>query len=186
MFSSLRSLGISSLLIDHTNKQNGELFGSVYKFNSSRQVFEIKKSQIEGQDKLVLGLFHKKANNSRLIKPMGIELLFNEEMQSMSVIRKDVKDTPLEDQLGVRQRIGNVLSAFGKMTVSEIVDELNPKPDGSLFTENHISKELSTGKRKNIFVQLPDNKWGLSANNFQSVDYEAVKQQYNEELRGEV
>ena len=186
MFSSLRSLGISSLLIDHTNKQNGELFGSVYKFNSARQVFETKKSQIEDQDKLVLGLFHKKANNSRLIKPMGFELLFNEEMQSMSVIRKDVKDTPLEDQLGVRQRIGNVLSAFGKMTVSEIVDELNPKPDGSLFTENHISKELSTGKRKNIFVQLPDNKWGLSANNFESVDYEAVKQQYNEELRGEV
>ena len=146
MFSSLRSLGISSLCIDHTNKQNGELFGSVYKFNSARQVFETKKSQIEEQDKIVLGLFHKKANNSRLIKPMGFELVFNEEMQSMSVIRKDVKDTPLEDQLGVRQRIGNVLSAFGKMTVSEIVDELNPKPDGSLFTENHISKELSTGK----------------------------------------
>ena len=72
------------------------------------------------------------------------------------------------------------------MTVSEIVDELNPKPDGSLFTENHISKELSTGKRKNIFVQLPDNKWGLPANNFESVNYEAVKQQYNHELRGEV
>ena len=86
----------------------------------------------------------------------------------------------------MKTQIENVLARLGKGTAKDVMDDLNPKPDGSLFTENHISKELSTGKRKNIFVQLPDNKWGLPANNFESVNYEAVKQQYNHELRGEV
>ena len=40
-FNALRSLGVSSICIDHTNKEN-VLFGSVYKYNSARQVFECK------------------------------------------------------------------------------------------------------------------------------------------------
>ena len=44
VFGAIRSLGVSALAIDHSNKE-GHLFGSVYKFNSARQVFEAKKSQ---------------------------------------------------------------------------------------------------------------------------------------------
>jgi hypothetical protein len=37
-FGALRTLGVSSLIIDHTNKEK-VLFGSVYKFNSARMVY---------------------------------------------------------------------------------------------------------------------------------------------------
>ena len=166
MFSCLRSLGVSSLCIDHVSKE-GSLFGSVYKFNAARQVFEIKKSQEEDANKLVLALFHRKASNSRLRSPMGFELVFSPEDRTMTVIRKDVRDTPLITELAVKTQIENVLARLGKGTAKDIIDELNPKPDGSLFTENQIATELSNGtkeKKKDTnrawFVRLPDKTMG--------------------------
>ena len=166
MFSCLRSLGVSSLCIDHVSKE-GSLFGSVYKFNAARQVFEIKKSQEEDANKLVLALFHRKASNSRLRSPMGFELVFSPEDRTMTVIRKDVRDTPLITELAVKTQIENVLARLGKGTAKDIIDELNPKPDGSLFTENQIATELSNGtkeKKKGTnsvwFVRLSDKTMG--------------------------
>ena len=166
-FSALRSLGQSSILIDHVSKAGGSPFGSVYKFNAARQVFEIKKSQEEDANKLVLALFHRKASNSRLRSPMGFELVFSPEDRTMTVIRKDVRDTPLITELAVKTQIENVLARLGKGTAKDIIDELNPKPDGSLFTENQIATELSNGtkeKKKDTnrawFVRLPDKTMG--------------------------
>ncbi len=173
MFSSLRSLGVSSLCIDHTNKE-GTLFGSVYKFNSSRQVFEAKKSQVEGQNQLVLGLFHKKSNNSRLIKPLGFELQFNEENHSIIIVRQDVKDTALEEHMKVADRISNALSKFGKMTVPEIADEIAKE-------ESHVRKELSYGKKSGRFILLAQGKWALPMR-----IEDTVAKIYQRELRGEI
>jgi len=173
MFSSLRSLGVSSLCIDHTNKE-GTLFGSVYKFNSARQVFEAKKSQQENADKLVLGLFHRKSNNSRLIKPLGFELQFNEEDHSMIVIRQDVKDTALEEHMKVADRISNALSKCGKLTVQEIAEEIDKE-------ESHVRKELSYGKKSGRFMLLTEGKWALPVR-----IEDTVAKIYQRELRGEI
>ena len=105
-FGALRSLGVSSLIIDHTNK-DGHLCGSVYKRNSARQVFHCEKSQSEDDNKLVMGLFHKKVNNSKLIKPMGFELVFEDGMITFS--RQDVRDTALEEHMSLKDRIQNIL-----------------------------------------------------------------------------
>jgi len=173
MFSSLRSLGVSSLCIDHTNKE-GTLFGSVYKFNSARQVFEAKKSQQENADKLVLGLFHRKSNNSRLIKPLGFELQFNEEDHSMIVIRQDVKDTALEEHMKVADRISNALSKCGKLTVQEIAEEIDKE-------ESHVRKELSYGKKSGRFMLLTEGKWALPVR-----IEDTVAKIYQRELKGEI
>ena len=125
LFRALRSLRVTSLCVDHTNKE-GYLFGSVYKFNEGRQIFEIKKDQKPEENKLVFGLFHRKANNSRLIRDLGFELNFADPEQVV-VTRKDVRDTPLESEQSFPQRVLNAYNRNGAAlyTVSEMAEELS-------------------------------------------------------------
>ena len=150
-FGALRSLGVSSLIIDHTNKE-GHLFGSVYKRNSARQVFHCEKSQSEDDNKLVMGLFHKKVNNSKLIKPMGFELVFEDGMITFS--RQDVRDTALEEHMSLKDRIQNILrNRQGGLRVAQIAELLDK-------TESHIRKEISEGHRNlDMFTKLPNGNW---------------------------
>ncbi len=149
-FNSLRSLGVSSVCIDHTNKEN-ILFGSVYKYNSARQVFECKKDQQPDEDKLVLGLFHRKANNSKLRKGMGFELGFGE--GSVTITRRDVRDTALEVNLPVLDRITNALRR-GALTVEQLLDELFDPEGKKSISESHLRKELSMGASKGLISKL--------------------------------
>ena len=152
MFMALRSLGVTSLCIDHTNKE-GSLFGSVYKFNNSRQIFEAKKSQGEGEDQLEFALFHRKANNSKLIKPMGWVLKFDNEQHATYLTRRDVKDTKLETEMTVVDRIKNLLEGNPSgMKPSDIATELERTP-------GHISKELSTHDQ--LFEKMHSGLWRL-------------------------
>jgi hypothetical protein len=144
MFQALRSLKVTSLLIDHTNKE-GHLFGSVYKFNASRVIFEARKSQQPDDDLIVFGLFHRKSNNSKLIRDMGFELNFEDDTAIFS--RKDVRDTPLAEHMRVADQIAALLRR-GAMTVPDIADELQK-------SEGHVRKVFSDNSRK--FVRLNDN-----------------------------
>ena len=149
-FNSLRSLGVSSVCIDHTNKE-GVLFGSVYKYNSARQVFECKKDQQPDEDKLVFGLFHRKANNSKLRKDIGFELGFGE--GSVTITRRDVRDTALEVNLPVLDRITNALRR-GALTVEQLLDELFDPEGKKTISESHLRKELSIGTSKGLISKL--------------------------------
>ena len=157
LFSSLRSLKVTSLCIDHTNKE-GTLFGSVYKFNSARQIFEIKKDQKPGEDKLVFGLFHKKANNSKLIKDIGFQLDFSQEGQ-VTVARQDVRDTDLSHHQSVPDRI---LNAFrqnrgdGKMTVDDVTEEIwaEDKPVSKEVVRTAMSRLFNQG----VLMKRPEDR----------------------------
>ena len=149
-FNSLRSLGVSSVCIDHTNKE-GVLFGSVYKYNSARQVFECKKDQQPDEDKLVFGLFNRKANNSKLRKDIGFELGFGE--GSVTITRRDVRDTALEVNLPVLDRITNALRR-GALTVEQLLDELFDPEGKKTISESHLRKELSIGTSKGLISKL--------------------------------
>ena len=73
-FGALRQLDATTLLIDHMGKgpeaADRGAFGSVYKRNSARSVWEMR--QAEGE--LTIGLYHRKANNSKLSPPPRVEL----------------------------------------------------------------------------------------------------------------
>ena len=68
-FDALRQLEATTLLIDHMTKgsdsQERGVFGSAYKRNSARSLWEMR--QAEGE--LTMGLYHRKANNSKLSPP---------------------------------------------------------------------------------------------------------------------
>jgi len=147
MYGALRSLNVSSMCIHHTTKE-GSLFGSVYHFNSNRQIFEVKKSQEPDSNQLVFGLFHRKANNSKLIKDIGLQIQFNGPNGGVVFTRKDVGDTNLDEHQRIPDRIFNVLKR-GPMSAPDLAEELQK-------TESHIRKELSNGVRSARFVQLKD------------------------------
>ena len=132
MFSSLRMLGVSSLCIDHTNK-SGELFGSVYKFNEARRVFEIKKTQDENDGKMVVGLFHRKANNGRILPDIGLEISFAADR--VVVAPKRVGATELRVFQSVKAQIKNLLLLRGAMDPKSISENLEK-------SETHVKKEL--------------------------------------------
>ena len=152
MFMALRSLGVTSLCIDHTNKE-GSLFGSVYKFNNSRQIFEAKKEQGEDEASLEFALFHRKANNSKLVKPLGWLLSFDNVNHAAYLDRRDVKYTRLESEMTVVDRIKNLLETSPTgMKPNEIAAELDK-------TSTHISKELSTHDQ--LFEKMANGLWKI-------------------------
>ena len=150
MFAAVRSLGVSSLCIDHTNKENA-LFGSVYKFNASRQIFEMKKHQNSNEECITAAIFHRKANNSKIIKDIGIVLSFGE--GDVKFTREDIRNTPLEQEMRMVDRVENALR-YGPKEVPEIAAMLEK-------TEAHVRRVLSDYSQK--FIRLSD-KSGRYAN----------------------
>ena len=168
MYGALRSLNVSSLCIHHTTKE-GSLFGSVYHFNASRQIFEVKKSQEPDSNQLIFGLFHRKANNSKLIKDIGLQIQFDVAGGGVVFKRKDVGDTALDEHQRVADRIFNILK-HGPMGAPDLAEELQK-------TESHIRKELSNGVRVNRFIQLKDGtgRYALRAHEEEPSDRRIIR-----------
>lgn len=157
MFNAIRSIkGIHKLFIDHTNHQGG-LYGSVYKMNEGRQVWEIKKDQKPGDSRLVFGMFHRKANNSKLLSDMGFEIDFGTQGQAL-FIHKDVRDSGLERHLSTPERIMNVFQQNDgvKWTVRNMAELLST--DDHPLSEGTIRVHLDRLCGSNTIVKHKGDK----------------------------
>lgn len=155
-FTALRSLRIATLTIDHVakNANTPTPYGSVYKTNLSRSVFEIRREQEPGEDSMQMGLFHRKANFGKLIQPVGLAATFTP--SAITFASCSVRDVPaLAEGMSVRERIKNLLVDAGTLTVNEIAEELDKPADT-------IRKTLGRYRGK-AFVQAADNppRWGV-------------------------
>ena len=154
-FNAIRKLRVTTLCIDHMNKENG-LFGSVFKYNRSRLVWEVKKHQEQNSSTLHVGFFHKKANNVGHLKDMGFELSFTKE--AIAVERKDIRDTPLETEMSPVQRIDNVIRAFpGGLSPIEIAQEIQAHGDPREIPKitNQVNNLIWQDKQK----RESDRRW---------------------------
>ena len=80
-FDDLGLLGITTLSIDHANKQGErtgtyEIFGSVYKYNRARQVYELRKVTQEDAEEFEAIFYHKKTNDLGVTSPTGFNVQF--------------------------------------------------------------------------------------------------------------
>lgn len=132
-FSALRDLQCGSLVVTHLakgmlDKKGATPFGSSYFWNWARSIWEIKKSQESGEDNVALGLFHRKANNSKLQYPIGLKLGFiseDEVLQKLIITRVDLADNEeLSKDLSVPLRILKLLSRTALETekIAEVLD----------------------------------------------------------------
>ncbi len=155
-FMALRSLNVTSLVLAHKSKVTGATgpFGSVYWTNYPRNVFHVKASQSEDEHVTHVGLFHEKANDGKLIRPIGCRLEFLSDGE-VSVAREDVRDVPeLEENLSIADRIQGAIkqARYNPLTVEELAEDLESKSDT-------IRKAL---RRDSRFIKLPGNRWGLT------------------------
>lgn len=155
MFDAIGKLQVPSLLIDHISKTKGDgtIFGSVFKRNRGRQVFRVRKADEEMADVIDIAMFHEKANNSRRISPMGWQLTIDNERHSATFIRKDVRDTALEPEMRIIDRIQTQLITNGPLSVKDLAGILDK-------SENHISTELS--RNKNRFQRDSTNRFSIN------------------------
>ena len=162
-FGALRQLEATTLLIDHMTKgpdsQDRGAFGSVYKRNSARSLWEMRQSE---NGEMALGLYHRKANNSRLSPPVGLSLEIVEDddyaIQSARFSRCDVADDPeLAKGLSAPLRILAALR-HGQMDLDRICEALPDIPRTTV--EPALSRMVKGGK-----LNRPDRgTYGLVSN----------------------
>jgi len=156
LFGAIRSLRdsngqtLATLCIDHTNKSD-ELFGSVFKERRSRIIFKVKKSQRIQEEEFEFALFHEKANNEKMIQPMGWNLEFDNNSGAAIFTRRDVKQSRLEVEMSIRDRIRNYLEESRHPASVADIAELLGKPS------SHIAKELS--QNKDMFTMVTKGCW---------------------------
>ena len=156
-FAALRSLRVTTLSIDHIAKEKSDApFGSIYKYNIARNIFEVKQVPGEAENSISLGLYHRKINSGRLLKPLGFKVLFDDADKLALFERCDIKAIPeLERGLPLVERIKSLLLTAGAPVLTKDLAE-------ALGTgENTIRVVLS--RHKNHFVKLQDG-WAVRAN----------------------
>lgn len=153
-FRTLRGLKLrGSVTIAHQPKEKERSnmpFGSVFWWNNPRSIWQLQKAQLEGEDMLHVGLFHKKANNGRLEPGIGFRLDFSQSKQ-ITVTAERVRDVPdLREHLSAIQQI---LTAIGEWksahrqaapTRDEIRADL-PSIKADTFRQN-INRLIKSGK----------------------------------------
>ena len=100
LFNSLRSLNVTSIIIDHVSKENSDApIGSIYNFNEARNIWEMRGSQNVDSSNMRIGLYHKKTNSGKIHKPFGLEFTFeNDDMGNVEIVRvaeTDVAEDPV-------------------------------------------------------------------------------------------
>lgn len=159
-FISLRSLKITSLSIHHLTKQSdgSKPYGSVYAFNIPRSEFLLRHEQQPGESELYIGLYHKKCNIAKKIKPIGIRVDFSGEGEFTDTItfsNTNLVNIPtLAIGLPIHSRLVASLKR-GQQSIPELAEELGE-------SQNSIRRVLDRYKGK-TFVKI-GQKWGLLEN----------------------
>lgn len=153
-FQALRQIEVTSLCLGHTSKEhskNKSIIGHTLYTAYSRQIWETKKVQDEGENSLSIGLFHRCSNSSKLHKPIGLHFSFDN--SGTVVEREDVRGVAgLIEHLSVKSQLQDILQR-GSMDISDIADELGQSKDTIRVILNRNKKDfVRVGKR-----------WGLLA-----------------------
>jgi len=170
MFNALRELRVTALLIDHIAKNTAEgskpsPYGSVYKINLARSVWQIKQGQRTEDMASAVGLYHRKANLGPLRSPFGLTMHFvndpNEQLTEMRFASLSVDDdSDLAKELPLRQRIIAALKD-GKLTVHDLAVTLRETTP----TLSEDSVRVTLNRMKGGQVVKMGEEWGLLERN---------------------
>lgn len=126
MFATLRQMGITSLVLAHTSKEERRVktpYGSVFFMYQPRSVWELRRVQDISKGEMNLALVHRKANVSALCDPLALNLKFQD--NSIMVTSLDINEMPeMSSFLPLEERMTNALSN-GLMTEQELANELD-------------------------------------------------------------
>ncbi len=162
----LRSFHCTTLTIDHTTKtgmsdeaESDTAYGSVVKYNRSRNQYLIKRTQEPGSNSIDLALVHKKFNYGMLRKPVGIRIEYKNLDDAIVEIR--VKGCTLTDNPVLARTVSLTdrliaLMRSGPCLMPQFLEELEGQKEKS------IRKALERGVERGLFNKDGES-WNLRA-----------------------
>lgn len=165
--SALRMMGdVTRLVIAHVSKGTADNptsaakpFGSVFFWNGMRSGVEVRRSEDQvSEDMIDVALYHRKSNDGRHARPIGLSVQFDEE--GIVFKQGELSDVPdLAARTPLSQRIRDQLKR-GAMSTKDLAVELDAKEDSVYRTvkrmEGVVLLEGGRG-RGNV------SQWGLSS-----------------------
>jgi len=158
LFEALRSIGCTSLLIDHVrgdelgnSKVSAKPYGSVYKVNLARSIFELRREdQPSYPEATQVLLRHTKVNSGPKLKPQGLRIIHGE---TSILFERCVIDAPdLEQHAGTTvDRMRRLLGRSGELDESDLAETLG-------VSRSAIRQTMT---RHQGFQRNPDGKIGL-------------------------
>lgn len=163
MFKALRELKVTSLLVAHTSKNSAtketSIYGSAFFTNYGRSVWEMKKKQQVGVKGLKVGLYHRKANDSELFKPLGFEIKWDRAKSFCCIEAIDIGSVAeLATEGSMRDQVLKLLS-YGQMTTRAIAEAL----EADEVTVRARLNDLEKAGRIHRFGTERTRSWGLAA-----------------------
>ena len=169
-YNNLRDIGITSLSLDHSTKQdmlnggnNTTPYGSIVKYNRVRSLFELKMDDsFADSDHKEYALIHRKHNLTRKLPPMGISVDYvnkGDILESITFDKCNIADnqTLSKTTLTRKQRLINALKMLGKANIKQLADYIE-EPDNERIIGITLSKE------KRTFVRISEGVYGLLTN----------------------
>lgn len=162
LFSGLRALGTTSLLIDHVNKsdesgRNSRPYGSVYKPALARATYELRAGeQVDDDGTRHLALFHRKGNTTAKQAPVGIAVHRSDTECLLLWEPVELSDEAIAKGATLVDRLKDAMR-LGTRTVEELA-ELTESDNGV------IRATLNRHKKLFVAVSKPGekaNSWAL-------------------------
>lgn len=156
-FNTLRALKVTSLIIDHVSKADDGKgpIGSVFKYNRARSVWEVKSAQQPGEEETNLGLYHRKVNRGKLLRPFGLRMEFVGDDPTTAILTSSVKveDVPeLEIELPLAERIWAILAGQA-LTSEEVWQAVNTGEGAGRASLETVRVTLSRNKTRFIHAE---------------------------------
>lgn len=160
LFTGLRALNISSILVGHTSKSEDQAgrgktpLGHVGFINAARSTIEVRGEEDRIDPRILhIGLYHRKANSGPKRKPIGVNLCFQDNFTTIEPAEPTEVDG-LKEFVYITDRIIALLKR-GNMSTERISEELEAKP-------NTVTKDLGRLIHKGVVLKLPDGTYGLA------------------------
>lgn len=153
LFRALRTLPTTKLLIDHvtgesaiSDRPNTKPYGSIYKVNLARSVFELRRER--DTDEGHIALLHTKYNAGLRTPPVGLTVEYDRESVRWGV--EAIEAPELVSALPLAQRVYHLLAADGAATPPRIASELGEDQqqvrNKLLRWENRLFRRADEGK----------------------------------------
>lgn len=162
LFNVLRSLKVTTLIIDHENKDGGQ-YGSIYKYNRARNIWKARPSESARVDGIAkIAMYHEKINNGRrMTTPLGLSFSFEEEGR-IYFHRVDVVDDPeFASRIATRVRAREYIKRDGPANPETITSALNEGVEARNYVKaDSVRKAMD---RSEEFIRLPTGEYALRA-----------------------
>lgn len=158
LYTAIRQLNITSLLLGHTNKNKEEksksIYGNQYFTAQARNAWEVRKVTEDDEDNISLALYHTKPPPfGKKRKPMGFHIHFDDQENTARITSQDPKSVPeFVERMGNNTRILNILKD-GALEPKEMAEILSINPAS-------VRTSLKRLTAKNLVVKVGD-KYGL-------------------------